>query len=238
MSSQWRAANRYHDLKELLVGLTRSLTAAIDAKDRYTFGHSERVARVAIELGRELELQEEDLSDLYLAGLLHDIGKIGIRDAVLCKQGPLTPEEFDHIKQHPTIGYQILADLRSVRHILPGVLYHHERYDGKGYPHGLQGDSIPLLARILAVADSFDAMCSNRAYRSAMAPERVEQIFREGTGTQWDRRVVDALFRCKERLYSIRQRGVGDSLRHALDDALRHHSPAANESLLARKLDA
>jgi HD-GYP domain-containing protein (c-di-GMP phosphodiesterase class II) len=236
MAAQFRAAARYRELKNSLVGLTRSLTAAIDAKDSYTYGHSERVARIAVELGRELDLQEEELSDIYLAGLLHDVGKIGIRDAVLCKQGPLTPEEFEHIKQHVTIGHQILADLHSIKHLLPGVLYHHERYDGKGYPHGLQGEEIPFLARILAVADSLDAMISNRPYRPALPFNRVEQIFDEGSGTQWDARVVEALRNCRERVYKIRERGVGASLKHALDDVLRQGSPDANESLLARKL--
>src|SRR5262249_18047695 len=149
---------------DLLVGLARSLTTAIDAKDNYTYGHSERVARTAVELGRELGLGRDDLGDIYLAGLLHDVGKIGIRDTVLHKPGPLTPEEREHIQQHVTIGYSILADLRQIHNILPGVLYHHERYDGTGYPDGLAGENIPLLARILAVADGYDAMSHPRPY--------------------------------------------------------------------------
>src|SRR5262249_43534666 len=162
------AGRRYQELKELLVGLTRSLTAAIDAKDAYTFGHSERVGRIAVELGRELGLAEDELSDLYLAGLLHDIGKIGIRDEVLGKQGPLSAEEMNHLKQHPRIGYAILAELHPIHHLLPGVLHHHERIDGGGYPEGLKGTAIPFLARILAVADAYDAMSTNRPYRPAL----------------------------------------------------------------------
>jgi HD-GYP domain-containing protein (c-di-GMP phosphodiesterase class II) len=216
-----RSSTRYTDLKNLLVGLTRSLTAAIDAKDSYTFGHSERVARIAVELGSELKLDEEQLSDIYLAGLLHDIGKIGIPDAVLCKKEPLTPEEFEQIKQHVTIGYKILADLRPIRHLLVGVLYHHERYDGAGYPEGLKGESIPLLARILAVADSYDAMSTSRPYRDAMPCEVVEQVLEKGAGSQWDPRVIDAFRRCARKVRAVRQRGVGESLRHALDGALR-----------------
>ncbi|HZU34339.1 MAG TPA: HD-GYP domain-containing protein [Gemmataceae bacterium] len=215
-----RGSDRYRDLKELLVGLTRSLTAAIDAKDSYTFGHSERVARSAVELGRELGLHEEELSDIYLAGLLHDIGKIGVPDAILGKKGPLTDEEFEQIKQHPTIGYRILADLKPIRHLLPGVLYHHERYDGKGYPEGLAGEAIPLLARVLAVADSYDAMSTARPYRTAMPHPRVEEILRSGSGSQWDPRIIEAFLRCQDKVREIRQRGVGESLRHALDDAL------------------
>jgi hypothetical protein len=217
-----RASRRYLHIKDLLVGLTRSLTAAIDAKDAYTYGHSERVARAAVELGRELGLQEDELSDIYLAGLLHDIGKIGIRDDVLTKRGPLTDDEFKHIQQHVIIGHRILAGLNAIEHLLPGVLYHHERHDGKGYPEGLKGDAIPLLARILAVADSFDAMSTSRPYRTAMPLERVDEILRQGAGTQWDPLVIDAYGRCRDRLKAVRERGLGDSLRNALDGALRH----------------
>jgi HD-GYP domain-containing protein (c-di-GMP phosphodiesterase class II) len=217
-----RSASRYQELKNLLVGLTRSLTAAIDAKDSYTFGHSERVARISVELGRELKLDDLDLSDIYLAGLLHDIGKIGIRDSVLSKPGKLTPEEFEHIKQHVTIGHSILADLQPIRNLLPGVLYHHERWDGTGYPEGLKGDCIPQLARILAVADSYDAMSTSRPYRQALSPQRVEEILIQGGGTQWDKRVVDAFLRCRHRIHTIRQQGVGESLRYALDGAIRN----------------
>jgi HD-GYP domain-containing protein (c-di-GMP phosphodiesterase class II) len=216
-----RSANRYQELKNLLVGLTRALTSAIDAKDSYTFGHSERVARIAVELGRELKLDEVDLSDIYLAGLLHDIGKIGIRDSVLSKPGKLTPEEFEHIKQHVTIGHSILADLKPIRNLLPGVLYHHERYDGTGYPEGLKGDCIPQLARILAVADSFDAMSTSRPYRQALSPQRVEEILIQGAGTQWDKRIIDSFLRCRHRIHAVRQQGVGESLRSALDGAMR-----------------
>ena len=225
---QVRAALRYQHIKDLLVGLTRSLTAAIDAKDSYTYGHSERVARAAVELARELGLQEDEQSDIYLAGLLHDIGKIGIRDDVLTKRGPLTEDEVRHIQQHPVIGHHILAGLHAIAHLLPGVLYHHERYDGKGYPEGLKGDAIPLLARILAVADSFDAMNTSRPYRTAIPFERIDQILREGAGTQWDSLVIDAYIRCRDRLVAIRQRGVGESLRDALDGALRNGTGAGD----------
>jgi HD-GYP domain-containing protein (c-di-GMP phosphodiesterase class II) len=216
-----RASERHQELKDLLVGLTRSLTAALDAKDSYTYGHSERVARIAVELGRELGLQEDELGDIYLTGLLHDVGKIGVRDAVLTKRGPLTPEEFEHVKQHVTIGYAILSDLRPIRNLLPGVLYHHERVDGSGYPDGLAGDAIPLLARILAVADAYDAMSTTRPYREAIPCRKVEEILVQGAGTQWDKQVVDAFLRCRLRIHAIRQRGVGDSLREAIDGALR-----------------
>jgi hypothetical protein len=221
-----RAARRYQDLKELLVGLTRALTAALDAKDSYTFGHSERVARVAVELGRELGLSADDQSDIYLAGLLHDVGKIGIRDNVLHKSGPLTREEYEHIKLHVTIGYNILSELHPIRNLLPGVLWHHERWDGQGYPHGLAGESIPLLARVLAVADAFDAMSTARPYREAMPPHRVEEILAAGAGTQWDARIIEAFGRCRQKVHAIRERGVGESLCVAVDSALRSDTVA------------
>jgi putative nucleotidyltransferase with HDIG domain len=219
-----RSRTRYQALKDLLVGLTRSLTTAIDAKDSYTYGHSERVARIAVELGRELGMDGNELGDMYLAGLLHDVGKIGVRDEVLSKAGKLTPEEEVHIRQHVTVGYAILADLRQIRNLLPGVLYHHERYDGGGYPDGLAGDKIPLLARILAVADAYDAMTTARPYREPMPLPKVEQIITEGAGTQWDKRVVDAFTRCRQKIHAIRQRGVGESLRQAIDGAIRTDS--------------
>jgi HD-GYP domain-containing protein (c-di-GMP phosphodiesterase class II) len=218
---QLRGYRRYQELKGLLVGLTRSLTSALDAKDAYTFGHSERVARIALELGDELGLQEEELNDIYLAGLLHDIGKIGVPDAVLTKAGPLDAEETQRLRQHVTIGHQILAGLQPLRNLLPGVLYHHERLDGRGYPEGLAGENIPMLARILAVADAFDAMSTKRAYRDALDPAEVEAILKKGAGTQWDPRVIEAFFRCRPRIHAIRERGVGQSLCQALETALR-----------------
>jgi HD-GYP domain-containing protein (c-di-GMP phosphodiesterase class II) len=222
-----RWSNRYTDLKELLVGLTRSLTTAIDAKDTYTFGHSERVARIAVELGRELGLEGDELGDLYLVGLLHDVGKIGIKDGLLNKRESLTPEEQEHVEQHVTVGYWILAELRQIRNLLPGVLHHHEHYDGTGYPDGLAGEEIPLLARILAVADAYDAMSNQRPYRDALPYRRVEEILVQEAGKHWDPRVVDAFLRCRQRIHIIRQRGVGDSLRRAIDGALRSTGDAS-----------
>lgn len=216
-----RFGERYQDLKDLLVGLTRSLASSVDAKDPYTYGHSERVARIAVELGRELGLNEDELGDLYLAGLLHDIGKIGIRDQVLGKREPLSAEETEHMQQHPTIGHAILQDLQQIHSLLPGVLCHHERFDGTGYPSGLAGEQIPLLARILSVADSYDAMSTSRPYRNALPPNRVEEILAEGADKQWEGRVIEAFRRCHGRLRLIHERGLGESLRQALDGALR-----------------
>ena len=221
IAAQGRTSRRHFDLKELIVGLTRALTAAIDAKDGYTAGHSERVGRMAVVLGKELGLVEEQLNDIYLAGLLHDVGKIGIRDEVLGKTSKLTDEERKHVEEHVVIGHRILSGLSGIEALLDGVLHHHEQYNGGGYPSGLVGENIPRLARFLAVADSFDAMNSDRPYRQGMAPEKVEAIFREGSGEQWDPIIVDAFFRCRHEMSEIRQRGIGDSLREALNGVLR-----------------
>ncbi len=213
---QSRSARRQSQVQELFAGLIQSLTAAIDAKDSYTCGHSERVARVAVELGREMGLPESDLGDVYLAGLLHDIGKIGVPDSLLGKQGSLTSDEFTQITQHVLIGCRILEGFQGIAHILPSVLSHHERVDGTGYPHGLKGDGIPLLARILAVADCYDAMNTARPYRVALARDQIEANLAQGRGRQWDAEVVNAFFRAKERIYGIHPRGLGDSVWFAL----------------------
>ncbi len=220
IETQLANAKIYADLKELLFGIIRALTAAIDAKDPYTSGHSERVARIAVRLAEELRMPLPRRSDLYVAGLLHDVGKIGIEDDVLKKSGPLTQEEFRKIQSHVEIGVTILRDLKKLHHILPGVRHHHESYDGHGYPQGLAGEEIPYEARILAVADSFDAMSSNRPYRRRLSLMQIDEIFRNGRGQQWDPAVVDALFACRSDLEAIRQKGLGESLIGAVDVAL------------------
>ncbi|QDV33014.1 HD-GYP domain-containing protein [Tautonia plasticadhaerens] len=220
ISAQRSNARHYAELKELLFGVIRSLTAAIDAKDPYTLGHSERVGRIAVELGEELGVSANERGDLYLCGLLHDVGKIGVSDAVLQKPGPLTGEEFDEIRQHVRIGVQILSDLKKLNHLLPGVAHHHENFDGSGYPDGLAGEAIPRIARILAVADAFDAMSSTRPYRRRLAAEQIDRIFRDGSGVQWDPAVVDALFACRPRVERIRQKGLGDSVMQVVDDTV------------------
>ncbi|MCA9246009.1 MAG: HD domain-containing protein [Planctomycetales bacterium] len=188
----------YRQQADFLAGVVRALTAAIDAKDPYTCGHSDRVARIAVRLAEEMGCSPETLNTVYLSGLLHDIGKIGIDDSVLRKPGKLTEAEFEHIKMHPELGYKILADLRQFGQVLPVVLHHHEAWNGTGYPHGLSGTSIPLLARIVAVADSFDAMSSDRPYRNGMPIDRIEEILRTGAGVQWDTRVIDAYFASRD----------------------------------------
>lgn len=179
---------------DLLLSFVRSLVSTLDAKDPYTRGHSERVALIARRLGNEMHLSDDELKDIYLAGLLHDIGKIGVDDSILRKPGSLTNEEFTEIQKHPMIGYSILKGLKNLKSILPGVRNHHESYNGTGYPDRLEGENIPLIARILAVADSYDAMGSDRPYRKGMPVEKIEEIFRNGAGRQWDKRVIDAYF--------------------------------------------
>jgi hypothetical protein len=208
----------YRDLKEMLFGIIRALTAAIDAKDPYTSGHSERVARIAVRIAEELGMPSSQRGDLYLMGLLHDVGKIGIDDGVLKKTGPLTPDEYRKIQDHVKIGVNILSDLKKLHHLLPGVASHHESFDGKGYPEGLFGESIPLVARILAVADGFDAMSSVRPYRKPLSPMKIDEIFRNGAGSQWDPKIVEALVACRGDVEQIRQKGLGISLVAAVDD--------------------
>jgi HD-GYP domain-containing protein (c-di-GMP phosphodiesterase class II) len=210
----------YGELKELLFGVIRALTSAIDAKDPYTSGHSERVARIAVRLSEEMGHPANQRGDLYLMGLLHDVGKIGVDDQVLKKTGPLTPEEYRTIQSHVEIGVHILEDLKKLHHLLPGVAHHHEHYDGSGYPGGLAGEAIPMPARILAVADGFDAMSSTRPYRRRLTPKAIDEILHKGSGVQWDPKVIDALFACRGDVEAIRQKGLGESLQRAVNDTV------------------
>lgn len=176
----------YDDLTDLLMGLLHSIVNSVDAKDPYTYGHSERVAFLSRALAKAAKLPPTDCERVYLAGLLHDVGKIGVPDAILCKPGKLTNEEFDALKRHPEIGVRILSPVRQTRDLMPGVLYHHERMDGRGYPDGLSGKSIPLLGRIICLADCFDAMTTNRTYRAALPlPVAISEV-RRCAGTQFD----------------------------------------------------
>lgn len=174
------------ELRELSVAVVRSLVSAVDQKDEYTSGHSIRVAYFATILGERVGLAPEALRMLQWAALLHDVGKIGIRDDVLKKPGKLTKEEFDHMKEHPVRSHQVVKAVRQLRHALPGVLHHHEHYNGGGYPEGLAGEQIPLQARIIQVADVFDALTSNRAYRAAYDWEGALAILEREAGTTID----------------------------------------------------
>jgi len=185
----------FTDIKELFIGSLKALTSSIDAKDQYTRGHSERVAFIskwiAERLDGDYKMSSEQIHTIYLAGLLHDIGKIGIGETVLRKEQKLTSDEYDIIKAHPAVGAGILEQIKQMRNIIPGVLCHHERWDGKGYPHGLAGEKIPLIGRIVAVADTFDAMTSKRTYRDAMSLDRAISLIKEAAGTQLDDKIVE-----------------------------------------------
>lgn len=206
-----RNAQLFADQESLTIGVIRSLINSVDAKDPYTCGHSDRVALMAKRLAKQYGLDEEKCEQIYMTGLLHDVGKIGIPDDVLLKPGRLTDEEFDIIKQHPEIGYNILKHLKPLEYTLPGVLHHHERYDGKGYPHQLAGEDIPLDGRILAVVDAYDAMTSSRPYRKAMPFEKAESILLENAGTQWDAKLIKCFFAALDDIHDICSRTVEET---------------------------
>jgi len=171
-----------------------SFAATLDARDPYTAGHSSRVAEYTVKLAAAAGLPHSEIELIRKSALLHDIGKIGISDSVLKKEGKLSEEEFEQIKQHPVIGAKILEQVQlpnELKPILPGIKYHHERFDGKGYPEGLRGNDIPMFGRLMAVADAYDAMTSDRPYRKGMPKEKALSILEEGKGTQWDPAFVD-----------------------------------------------
>jgi HD-GYP domain-containing protein (c-di-GMP phosphodiesterase class II) len=185
------------DLERLLIDAIRAIAATIDAKDGYTHRHSERVAALSRRIAIEIGLNADEQQTAQLAALLHDVGKIAVPDSILNKAERLTPEEFDEMKQHPVHGARILANIESpsVTAVLPGVKYHHERWDGGGYPDGLRGDRIPLLGRLLGVADFFDALTSARSYRPAMSADEAIDLIRKGSGSHFDPRIADAVLR-------------------------------------------
>jgi HD-GYP domain-containing protein (c-di-GMP phosphodiesterase class II) len=179
--------------RELFLGSIRMLAAAIDEKDPYTRGHSDRVAKYSVMIGQQLGLPGVELDRLRISALLHDVGKIGVDDRVLKKPGALTPEEFQIMKQHPSKGANIMRPVAQLKDVLPGIELHHEHVDGKGYPYGLKGEEIPMMARIIAVSDTLDAITTNRPYQSAMDIEAALKIIRKISGTKFDVKVVEAL---------------------------------------------
>ncbi len=203
LATHLRNQSLFRDKEQMLLEFVLGLVQTLDARDQYTRGHSERVAVVAHRLASELGKKPADLDNIYLSGLLHDIGKVGIDDGVLRKPGKLTEEEFDQIKLHPVIGHDILAGISGLNEILPGVRSHHENFDGTGYPDRLAEADIPEMARIMAVADAYDAMGSDRPYRNGMPVEKIEKIFEEGRGTQWDPEVLDAYFACSDNVRTL-----------------------------------
>jgi HD-GYP domain-containing protein (c-di-GMP phosphodiesterase class II) len=205
----------FGDLKELFIGSLKALTRSIDAKDKYTRGHSERVALISRWIAERLAehgaLRQDQIHKVYLAGLLHDVGKIGIEESVLRKKGKLSQQEWDRIRKHPSIGAGILRGIKQMRDIVPAVLCHHERIDGKGYPDGLTGDEIPLTGKIIGLADSFDAMTSKRSYREARTVEDALAEIEKGLGTQFDERIGRIFLESDVyQLWDIMQEGFRD----------------------------
>ncbi len=187
------AFQRYMDMREVYINTISSLTRALEAKDAYTYGHGDRVSFLAKKIGRKMNLSESDVEVLGYVGVLHDIGKIGVKDGILNKPGPFTGEEFREMKKHPEIGAEILKGVSFLGNGSKWVKYHHERLDGSGYPDGLIGDNIPLGARIIAVADAFDAIMSDRSYKKARGLDFAVRELEANVGTQFDGGVVAAL---------------------------------------------
>ncbi|MBQ6538253.1 MAG: response regulator [Eubacterium sp.] len=181
------------EYEELFIQVVESLATAIDAKDTYTNGHSVRVAEYSKEIAKRYGYNEEKQDAVFMMGLLHDVGKIGIPDSVINKPARLTDEEFALIKTHPSVGARILSNIKKMPRLADGARWHHERYDGKGYPDGLSGEDIPEESRMIAVADAYDAMTSNRSYRRSLSQEVVRGEIEKGKGTQFDPQFADIM---------------------------------------------
>lgn len=188
-----KAENRAEDLAQLSGKIVLTLAETIDAKDKYTSGHSERVADYSVRIAQRMGFTEDMLKKIYYMGLLHDIGKIGVPDAVINKAGKLTDEEFELIKMHPSVGEDILKNITKIPDISIGAKFHHEKYDGSGYPNRVSGEDIPLSARIIGIADAYDAMTSRRSYRDALPQEVVRNEILKGKGTQFDPKCADIM---------------------------------------------
>ncbi|MCX8093264.1 MAG: GAF domain-containing protein [Candidatus Goldbacteria bacterium] len=195
-------AKLYENLNNMFLNTVKSLAAAIETKDIYTRGHSERVTKYSELIAKELKLPDEDIHELRLAGLLHDIGKIGIDESILRKPSKLTDTEFKEIKKHPVYAANILEAIPQMKEIIPAIKHHHERYDGEGYPDGLKNDDIPYFARILSIADTFDAMSSNRPYRDALPLEICLQEIKACSGTQFDPEISNAAIKALKKHFT------------------------------------
>jgi len=185
----------YESMKKDEVNIIKALSTTVDAKDHYTSGHSQKVSEYGTHIAEEMMLQEREIEIIKYAGLLHDIGKIGMPDEIIKKPSKLSEEEFLIVRNHPVIGAKIIKEIDSLAAIVPIILHHHERFDGKGYPDKLKGEEIPVGARIIHVADAFDTMVSARAYRDMLPAELAISELRKNSGTQFDPAVVDAFIR-------------------------------------------
>lgn len=177
---------QHEKLERISMQIVKTLSGAIDAKDTYTNGHSIRVAEYSKEIARRAGFSEEIQNDIYMMGLLHDVGKIGIPDAIINKPAKLTDEEYSIIQNHPVMGEKILKDITEFPKLSTGARWHHERYDGKGYPDGISGIDIPMEARIIAIADAYDTMSSRRSYRDLLPQAQIRAEMGKGKGTQFD----------------------------------------------------
>jgi HD-GYP domain-containing protein (c-di-GMP phosphodiesterase class II) len=191
-ASVLHAMQLYQELADLLFATLGALSSAVDAKDPYTHGHSRRVAEYAVKAARNMEFSSKFITMLKIAGQLHDFGKIGVREHILSKQGRLNESEKKAMREHPVIGAQILGKFKSFADIVPGIRHHHEHYDGTGYPAGLKEEGIPMVGRIIAVADAYDAMTTNRPYRVKLEHHEALVELKENAGSQFDPIVVDA----------------------------------------------
>jgi len=188
----------FGDVKNLFLGTVRSLASAVDAKDPYTLGHSQRVTQYALAVAQELELSASECEDLQLAALLHDVGKIGLPDEILLKAGKLTSDEWEQVRKHPIWGEEILRPIKQLRRVASWIRHEHERWNGSGYPDGLKGADIPLPSRIIAVADAFDALTSDRSYRKAVSVSEAIGVLQSVAGTEYDSEVLAAFLTALE----------------------------------------
>ena len=195
-------SDTYEKLEKAYMESIQTVRYTVEAKDTYTRGHSDRVSEYSVLIGQKLGLSEEDIRRLRIGGLFHDVGKIGVPDIILQKNGKLTDDEYSEIKNHPTIGAHILSSASIFQDIIPIVKHHHERYDGRGYPGQLKGEEIPYLARIAAVADAFDAMTSRRVYRDSLPIDAVISEIEKNKGTQFDPQIADAFLDILRNNYS------------------------------------
>ena len=196
VSSALQKANLYEEINKLFLSTVEALATAIDAKDPYTYGHSRRVAELSVAISSEMGMPKDRIRKLELASLLHDIGKIGTPESILRKPGMLLPEEYEKIKEHPAKGAEILSMIAEFKEIVTWIRHHHEWYDGKGYPDCIAAEHIPIEARILAVADSYDAMTSDRPYRKGMPSDTVLNVMEQFSRSQFDPAVLEAFERC------------------------------------------
>ncbi|MBO4415162.1 MAG: response regulator [Lachnospiraceae bacterium] len=196
------------EIEGLSLHVVQTLAEAIDAKDKYTHGHSGRVAEYSREIARRFGYTQERQEEIYMMGLLHDVGKIGVPDGVINKPGGLSDEEFEKIKTHPVMGARILQNISEMPNLVTGARWHHERYNGKGYPDGLAGEDIPEEARIIAVADAYDAMTSNRSYRGLIPQEKVKGEFEKGSGSQFDPKFASIMLQMieEDKDYNMREK--------------------------------